>query len=326
MSKQSRQAKAVAEKYGIDTRLTWDKIKKNFYQYRGIYLMLIPVLAFYIVFNYAPLQGLQIAFRNYRPGRGIWGSAWVGLANFKQFFTGPYFWRVLRNTLYISFYTIVICFPAPILFALMLNELRLKKLKSAIQTVSYLPHFISLVVVCGIIKEFVSSTGLISNLLAAGGMASNLLMDPSKFRAIYVVSELWQTIGWNSIIYLAALQDVPRDLYEAAEMDGASPWRRFRSVTVPMISGALFFTLIINTISSLQTFDEVFTAFYGSSNQQTYGNDAALFYVVYLFQQAFQFLHMGYASALAWLLFLIIVAITVVQVRLSRRFVYYESE
>ena len=129
MSKQSRQAKAVAEKYGIDTRLTWDKIKKNFYQYRGIYLMLIPVLAFYIVFNYAPLQGLQIAFRNYRPGRGIWGSAWVGLANFKQFFTGPYFWRVLRNTLYISFYTIVICFPAPILFALMLNELRLKKLK-----------------------------------------------------------------------------------------------------------------------------------------------------------------------------------------------------
>ena len=120
MSKQSRQAKAVAEKYGIDTRLTWDKIKKNFYQYRGIYLMLIPVLAVYIVFNYAPLQGLQIAFRNYRPGRGIWGSAWIGLANFRQFFTGPYFWRVLRNTLYISFYTIVICFPAPILFALML--------------------------------------------------------------------------------------------------------------------------------------------------------------------------------------------------------------
>ena len=222
MSKQSRQAKAVAEKYGIDTRLTWDKIKKNLYQYRGIYLMLIPVLAFYIVFNYAPLQGLQIAFRNYRPGRGIWGSAWVGLANFKQFFTGPYFWRVLRNTLYISFYTIVICFPAPILFALMLNELRLKKLKSAIQTVSYLPHFISLVVVCGIIKEFVSSTGLISNLLAAGGMASNLLMDPSKFRAIYVVSELWQTIGWNSIIYLAALAGINQELYDAAAVDGAA--------------------------------------------------------------------------------------------------------
>ena len=234
MSKQSRQAKAVAEKYGIDTRLTWDKIKKNFYQYRGIYLMLIPVLAFYIVFNYAPLQGLQIAFRNYRPGRGIWGSTWVGLANFKQFFTGPYFWRVLRNTLYISFYTIVICFPAPILFALMLNELRLKKLKSAIQTVSYLPHFISLVVVCGIIKEFVSSTGLISNLLAAGGMASNLLMDPSKFRAIYVVSELWQTIGWNSIIYLAALAGINQELYDAAAVDGAGRFRRILSITIPL--------------------------------------------------------------------------------------------
>lgn len=245
MSKQSRQAKAVAEKYGIDTRLTWDKIKKNFYQYRGIYLMLIPVLAFYIVFNYAPLQGLQIAFRNYRPGRGIWGSAWVGLANFKQFFTGPYFWRVLRNTLYISFYTIVICFPAPILFALMLNELRLKKLKSAIQTVSYLPHFISLVVVCGIIKEFVSSTGLISNLLAAGGMASNLLMDPSKLRAIYVVSELWQTIGWNSIIYLAALAGINQELYDAAAVDGAGRFRRILSITIPCLMPTIIIMFIM---------------------------------------------------------------------------------
>ena len=198
MSKQSRQAKAVAAQYGIDTRLTWEKVKKNFYQYRGIYLMLIPVLAFYITFNYAPLQGLQIAFRNYRPGQGIWGSTWVGLANFKQFFTGPYFWRVLRNTMFISFYTIA---------------MRLKKLKSAIQTVSYLPHFISLVVVCGIIKEFVSSTGLVSKLLAVGGVASNLLMDPGKFRGVYVVSELWQTIGWNSIIYLAALAGINQELY-----------------------------------------------------------------------------------------------------------------
>ena len=245
MSKQSRQAKAVAEKYGIDTRLTWDKIKKNFYQYRGIYLMLIPVLAFYIIFNYAPLQGLQIAFRDYKILKGIWGSTWVGWTNFQQFFTGPYFWRVLRNTLLISLYTIVICFPAPILFALMLNELRLKKLKSAIQTVSYLPHFISLVVVCGIIKEFVSSTGLISNLLAAGGTASNLLMDPTKFRAIYVVSELWQTIGWNSIIYLAALAGINQELYDAVAVDGAGRFRRIISITIPCLMPTIIIMFIM---------------------------------------------------------------------------------
>ena len=245
MSKQSRQAKAVAAQYGIDTRLTWEKVKKNLYQYRGIYLMLIPVLAFYITFNYAPLQGLQIAFRNYRPGRGIWGSTWVGLANFKQFFTGPYFWRVLRNTMFISFYTIAICFPAPILFALMLNELRLKKLKSAIQTVSYLPHFISLVVVCGIIKEFVSSTGLVSKLLAVGGVASNLLMDPDKFRGIYVVSELWQTIGWNSIIYLAALAGINQELYDAAAVDGAGRFRRILSITIPCLMPTIIIMFIM---------------------------------------------------------------------------------
>jgi multiple sugar transport system permease protein len=118
---------------------------------------------------------------------------------------------------------------------------------------------------------------------------------------------------------------VPRELYEAAELDGASAWQRFRRITVPMISGALFFTLIVQTIAALQSFDEAYTAFYGSAASATYSNDAALFYLIYLFQQAFEFLHLGYASAMAWLLFVVILAITLVQVRLSRRFVYYEG-
>jgi len=173
---------------------------------------------------------------------------------------------------------------------------------------------------------FNGQVGVINEVLGKLGVdGPNWTADGPWIKPGLVLMSAW-SLGSTVIIYLAALQDVPRDLYEAAEMDGASAWRRFRAVTVPMISGALFFTLIINTISSLQTFDEVYTAFYGSANQQTYGNDAALFYVVYLFQQAFQFLHMGYASALAWLLFVIIVIITLVQVRLSRRFVYYESE
>jgi multiple sugar transport system permease protein len=195
------------------------------------------------------------------------------------------------------------------------------------RTVFYLPTITPKVAV-GVLflLLFNGQVGLINEVLGWVGInGPDWTSDGQWIKPGLVVMSAW-SLGSTVIIYLAALQDVPRDLYEAAEMDGASPWARFRAVTVPMISGALFFTLIINTISSLQTFDEVYTAFFGSSNQQTYGNDAALFYVIYLFQQAFQFLHMGYASALAWLLFLIIVIITLLQVRLSRRFVYYESE
>ena len=139
-----------------------------------------------------------------------------------------------------------------------------------------------------------------------------------------VLMNLW-SVGGTVIIYLAALNNVPRDLYEAAELDGASAWQRFRHITLPMISGALFFTLIVQTIDALQTFDEAYTAFYGSAASATYSNDAALFYVIYLFQQAFQFLHMGYASAMAWLLFLVIMVITAIQIKVSKRFVYYEG-
>jgi multiple sugar transport system permease protein len=149
--------------------------------------------------------------------------------------------------------------------------------------------------------------------------------DPPWIKPGIVLMSLW-TLGATTIIYLAALNNVPKELYEAARLDGASPWRQFRHITVPMISGALFFTLIVNTIASLQLFAEVYTMYFGNKITQESTSDAALFYVVYLFQQAFQFLHMGYASALAMLLFLIIMIVTAVQVRLSRTFVYYESE
>lgn len=242
MSKNTSSATAVLP----NQKTSWASVRKNLYKYRGIYLMLLPVLLYYILFAYAPLYGLQIAFKNYRPGLGIWGSKWCGLDQFVQFFTGPYFWRLLRNTLLLSLYTIVICFPAPILFALLLNELRVKWLKKTIQTVSYLPHFISLVVVCGIIKEFTSSTGLFSNLIVAlGGEAGNLLMDPSKFRAIYVISDLWQTIGWNSIIYLAALSGVNTELYDAAAVDGAGRFRRIWSITLPCLMPTIVIMFIM---------------------------------------------------------------------------------
>ena len=162
-------------------------IKKDISKNKWIYIMAIPVIVFYICFSYIPMAGIQIAFKDFNFGAGIWGSPWVGFKHFISFFQGPYAWRVIRNTLLVSLYTIVVCFPAPILFALLLNEAKNKLFKRTIQTVSYLPHFISLVVICGLIKEFTQSTGLVSTLLAFFGVPQEtMLLDPERFRAVYV--------------------------------------------------------------------------------------------------------------------------------------------
>ncbi|MEG1753260.1 MAG: ABC transporter permease subunit, partial [Christensenella sp.] len=163
-----------------------------------------------------------------------------------NFFTGPYFVRTLTNTLALSLYTILICFPAPIIFALLLNELKMNKLKRTIQTVSYLPHFISLVVICGLIKEFTSSTGLINSIIVMfGGTAETMLLNPDRFRAIYVLSDLWQSIGWSSIIYLAALSGVDPSLYDAAAVDGANRFERVLHVTLPCLTPTIVIMFIL---------------------------------------------------------------------------------
>ena len=291
---------------------------------RAAYGFLSPWIIGFLVFMAGPMvASLVLSLTDYDV---LTSTDFVGAANYRELIADPKVRTGLANTL---FYT-VLHVPLTMAVSLALASLLLRagrRSSGFFRTVFYLPTITPKVAV-GVLflLLFNGQVGLINEVLGKVGIDGPAwTADGPWIKPGLVLMSAW-SLGSTVIIYLAALQDVPRDLYEAAEMDGASPWRRFRSVTVPMISGALFFTLIINTISSLQTFDEVFTAFFGSSNQQTYGNDAALFYVVYLFQQAFQFLHMGYASALAWLLFLIIVAITVVQVRLSRRFVYYESE
>lgn len=217
-------------------------LKKN----RGIYLMAIPVLAFYICFCYIPIYGLQIAFKDFSLGAGIWGSPWAGFKHFISFFTGPYFLRTLRNTLLISLYTIAVCFPAPIIFALLLNEVRNKAFKKTVQTVSYLPHFISLVVICGIIKEFTQSSGLINSIISFfGGTPETMLLNHDRFRSIYVLSDLWQTIGWNSIIYLAALSGIDPTLYDAASVDGAGRFRKIINVTLPGLLPTIIIMFIL---------------------------------------------------------------------------------
>ena len=175
----------------------WARMKKHKY----IYLMLLPVVIYYIVFHYLAMGGLVIAFQNYKPKLGILGSKWVGLKHFEDFLTGKYAWRVIRNTLVLNLYLLLFGFPAPIILALLMNELRDNAYKKTLQTVSYMPHFISLVVVCGLLVDFSMSDGLFNNVLALFGFErTNLLGSNQYYRTVYIVSNIWQNVGWNSII------------------------------------------------------------------------------------------------------------------------------
>ena len=208
--------------------------------------MALPVLAWYVMFCYMPMYGAQIAFKNFNPGLGILNSPWIGLKNFEMFFEGIYFWRTFRNTLLISLYSLLFGFPSAIIFALLLNELRTEMFKRVVQTVSYLPHFISLVVVCAIIREFTMSDGMINDIIAMlGGERHSLLLDAGLFRTIYVVSGIWQSIGWSSIIYLAALSGVDPTYYDAAVVDGAGRFQRMLHVTLPGIAPTIIIMFIL---------------------------------------------------------------------------------
>jgi putative aldouronate transport system permease protein len=193
------------------------------------------------------MYGAVIAFKNFVPARGILGSPWVGLKHFKDFFGSFYFSRLLKNTFLISFWSLVFGFPAPILFALILNEVRGKLFKRVSQTLSYLPHFISLVVICGLIRDFCSESGLIGQLAAMfGGVPGNLLARAENFRAIYVGSGIWQGLGWSSIIYLAAISGVDLELYDAAIIDGAGRFRRIIHITIPCILPTIIILFLLN--------------------------------------------------------------------------------
>lgn len=221
-------------------------VARDFVVNKYIYIMLIPVILYYVVFHYAPMYGAIIAFKNFSPAKGILGSDWVGLTNFIDFFESFYFIRIFKNTLLISFYQLLFGFPAPIIMALLLNEIKNRRFKSLIQTATYLPHFISIVVICGMIIDFTSSRGVITNIAAFfGGESTNLLMKPELFRTIYVSSDIWQSAGWGSIIYLAALSGIDEQMYEAAKIDGANRWRQVISITIPSIMPTIIILLIL---------------------------------------------------------------------------------
>lgn len=218
-----------------------------------LYSFLIIPIAYYIIFKYIPMAGNIIAFRKYKGGSNIFGTAWVGFRYFKQFLQDESFWKAFGNTIRLSIGYIAVRFPATLIFALLINEIKNLAAKKFVQTVSYLPHFISLVVVCGMVKEIVSLTGPVNGLIAALGFEKIAFISlPEWFSAIYIGSGLWQALGWGSILYLTAMTNINMELYEAAAIDGAGKFKQALHVTIPTIMPTIM-TLLILDIGGIMT-------------------------------------------------------------------------
>ena len=227
--------------HGYFAMLTKDLMRNKY-----IYIMALPLIAYYLIFHYVPMYGAMIAFKKYSVSKGILESSWVGFDHFVRFFNTHYFTRVTSNTFIISLYMLLIGFPAPIIFALMLNEIRQVKFKRFIQTVSYLPYFVSIMVVCGLIIQFAGEKGIINDILVTLGFQRvPLLLRPEFFRTIYVSSGIWQGLGWESIIYLSALAGIDQQQYEAARIDGAGKWKQMVHVTLPGLQSTIVIMLIL---------------------------------------------------------------------------------
>lgn len=227
----------------VRKRSLWSSLKRDKY----LILMVLPAVLIFLIYNYLPMLWNIIAFEKYSIRKGIFASKWIGFENFERFFSSPYCWRVIRNTFVISFTDLIVGWPVPILFALFLNEVRNLKLKRVIQTCSYLPHFISVVVVVGIIRIFFSSTsGAVNELIKSMGREPIPFLSSNQwFVWIYVFSGVWQNFGWDSIIYFSAISSIDPEIYEAAVVDGAGRWRKMFNVTLPSISPTVITMLIL---------------------------------------------------------------------------------
>jgi putative aldouronate transport system permease protein len=236
----------ISNKINKGVNTTSKEILKDLKRNKQVYIMAIPIVAFYIVFHYLPMYGIVIAFKDFSPFKGIMGSPWAGLKYFKEFFESVNAGRVIKNTVILSGLEILWGFPAPIILALLLNELRNKFYKRIVQTISYLPHFISLVVICGIILDFTATDGAINDIVAMFGFQrTNFMMKPEFFRGIFVGSGIWQGVGWGSIIYLSAISGIDPTMYEAAVMDGAGRFRQLLHITLPSISSTIIVLFIM---------------------------------------------------------------------------------
>ena len=222
--------------------------RREMNRYWDLYLLLVPVVLYFIIFKFWPMYGVQIAFKDFSPSKGIFDSPWVGFKHFLRFFNSFNFWDILRNTITISFYQLIAGFPIPILLALVLNEMRNAKFKKLLQTVTYAPHFLSTVVLVGMLTAFLNpSTGLVNRVIEMlGGEAINFMAEESWFSSLYVWSGVWQNAGWGTIIYMASLSSIDVQLYEAATIDGASRFKKLLHVTLPSIVPTAVTMLILD--------------------------------------------------------------------------------
>lgn len=269
----------------------WKRILKD----RYLLLLFLPCLIYYILFKYVPMWGVLISFKDFKPFIGFWGSEWVGLKHYIDFFNNPDAWRIIRNTLLLGVYTLLWCFPLPIVFALALNELTRPKFKKFVQTVSYMPHFLSAVVVCGMLNSFLSPVRGIVNIIINmfGGETINFLSTASWFRPIYVASEVWQTLGWGAIVYLAAITNVDPQYYEAAKLDGASRLRQIWSITLPCIAPTVATMLILRIGSILEVGLEKVLLLYSPAIYETSDIIAT-----YVYRQGLVSGNMSYATSI----------------------------
>ena len=247
--------------------MRWIELKRDIRMNKGLYILILPIVLFLLVFNYLPMGGIVLAFERFTPKNGVFFSEWVGLKHFISFFTSVYFVRILKNTLILSMLSLVIGFPMPIIFALMLNEVEHEWFKKCIQVVSYMPNFISPVVIAGIIIDFVASKGLVTQILVKVGIlkeGKNLLTISAYFRPIMILSDLWQTTGFGSILYLATLSGINQELYEAATIDGAGRWKQTFHVTLPGIAPTITIMLIMRIGSLLQANSDKILLLYNS--------------------------------------------------------------
>lgn len=236
----------------------------------SIYIMALPFLAYFIIFHYIPMGGVLMAFQDFSIKKGIFGSTWVGLKQFERYFNSPYFFRTLSNTLLISFYGLLFSFPFPIIFALCLNEVRNKQFKKVTQTISYLPYFISVVVVVAILNDFSKANGVLTQLAAAlGDDGGALISRPEWFRTLYIGSNMWQHLGYNSIIFISALASIDPELYEAAVIDGAGRWKQTLYITLPGIASTIVVLLILRLGQIMSVGYEKVILMYGPATYET---------------------------------------------------------
>ncbi|MGI2296339.1 ABC transporter permease [Paenibacillus sp. GXUN7292] len=293
------------------------KAMRNVRRHKVMYLLLLPGLIYFFIFKYIPMFGLILAFKKYNVVLGFWDSPWIGLGNFQRFIEGVYFWNLIENTVLISLYKLLFGFTAPIILALMLNEVSRKWLKRSVQTITYLPHFLSWVIIYGLMVSLLSpGEGFVNVLLKGFGFGTiDFLTAPEWARFIVVASDIWRDIGWGAILYLAALSGIDPSLYEAARIDGASKWRQIWHVTLPGIRNVIIIMLIIRLSHILDAgFDQIFML------ANSFNSEKIDIIDTWVYREGIQRLQMGLATAVGFFKSIIGLVLVVIANQVAKKF------